>query len=347
MGVRRNIWAGVLALAAITSPVVAAADDFYAGKSVKLLLSAGEGGAYSTYGRLLTRHLANHLPGGPSFIVQSLPGGGGLRATNFLFTQAPKDGSTLGMIHATVILAPLYGTKAALFDSREFNWLGAMNSSSGVCVAWHESPIKTWDDVVNKEFIVGSSGAGSQMEVMPLMINQLFGTKIKVISGYKDGTSVFLAMQRGEVHGRCGGIITSLRSSRPDWLAEKKVVVPIAIATQRHPSYPDSPSIMEFAKDDHTRNVLQLVFTPQEFDRPVLAPPGVPAERVALLRQAFNATMGDPALIEEAKKLRIEVDFVTGENLLQTIRKAFAMPPEVVKAAKEATGNLGEGGGGD
>lgn len=332
--------AGLVAWAAAAS---AADDNFYEGKTVRLLLSAGEGGGYATYGRALTRFMGNHLPGNPSFIVQSMPGGGGLRATNYLFTQAPKDGTTLGMIHATVILAPLYGTKAAQFDSREFNWLGAMNSSTGVCVAWHESPIKTWNDMMTKEFIVGSSGAGSQMETMPLMINRLFGTKMKVISGYKDGTSVFLAMQRGEVHGRCGGIITALRATRPEWLIEKKVVVPVAIATQRNAEYPDSPSIMEFVKDEHTRNVLQLVFTPQEFDRPVLVPPGVPAERVALLRKAFEATVKDPALIAEAAKLRIEVDYVSGESLLETINRAFAMPPNVVQSAKEATGNEGGG----
>jgi tripartite-type tricarboxylate transporter receptor subunit TctC len=337
------IGAGALAWVVAVSPASAAEDNFYEGKQVRLLLSAGEGGGYATYGRTLTHHLGNHLPGKPGFIVQSMPGGGGLRATNYLFNQAPKDGTTLGMIHATVILAPLYGNKAALFDSREFNWLGAMNTTTAVCVAWHDSPIKTWDDMMTKEFIVGSSGAGSQMETMPLMINRLFGTKMKVISGYKDGTSVFLAMQRGEVHGRCGGIITALRATRPDWLTEKKVVVPVAVATQRNPEYPDSPSIMEFAKDEHTRNTLELVFAPQEFDRPVLAPPGVPVERVALLRKAFEATLKDEAFRAEAQKLRIEVDYVSGETLLTTIRKAFAMPPDVVTAAKEATGNMAGG----
>lgn len=339
------VWAaGALALTVAASPALAAEDNFYEGKQVRLLLSAGEGGGYATYGRTLTHHLGNHLPGKPSFIVQSMPGGGGLRATNYLFNQAPKDGTTLGMIHATVILAPLYGSKAALFDSREFNWLGAMNTTTAVCVAWHESPIKTWDDMMTKEFIVGSSGAGSQMETMPLMINRLFNTKMKVISGYKDGTSVFLAMQRGEVHGRCGGIITALRATRPEWLTEKKIVVPVAVSTQRNPEYPDAPSIMELIKDEHTRNTLELVFAPQEFDRPVLAPPGLPPERVALLRQAFAATMNDPALKAEAAKLRIEVDHVSGETLLTTIQRAFAMPPDVVAAAKEATGNIGGGG---
>lgn len=341
MCIRKAFWAVMLALMAAAGPASAAEDNFYEGRSVRLLLSAGEGGGYATYGRTLTHHLGNHLPGKPTFVVQSMPGGGGLRATNYLFNQAPKDGSTLGMIHATVILAPLYGTKAALFDSRAFNWLGAMNTSTAVCVAWHESPIQTWDDMMTKEFIVGSSGAGSQMETMPLMINRLFGTKMKVISGYKDGTSVFLAMQRGEVHGRCGGIITALRATRPEWLTEKKVVVPVAIASQRNPEYPDSPSIMEFVKDEHTRNTLKLVFAPQEFDRPVLAPPGVPAERVAQMRKAFEATLKDPAFRAEAAKLRIEVDYVSGDALLATIRQAFAMPPDVVMAAKEAMGNQG------
>ena len=347
---RRQVWgmsrllAGGLMAAVVLQGVTAPAnaqEAFWEGKTIRFLLSAGEGGGYATYARLLAHHMGKHLPGNPGFIVQSMPGGGGLRATNHLFVQAAKDGTTIGMIHATAILAPIYGTKAAQYDSRDFNWLGAMNSTTGVCVAWHESPIQTWNDMMTKEFIVGSSGAGSQMETMPLMINRLFGTKMRVISGYKDGTSVFLAMQRGEVHGRCGGIITSLRATRPEWLTEKKVVVPVAIATQRHPNYPDAPSIMEFVKDAHTRNVLELVFAPQEFDRPVLAPPGVPPERVTLLRQAFAASIGDSALIAEAGKLRLEVDLVSGETLAKIIRSAYAMSPDVVKAAKEATGNQG------
>jgi tripartite-type tricarboxylate transporter receptor subunit TctC len=347
MRIRHVIWVGALALAASAGAVSAAEDNFYEGKSVRFILSAGEGGGYATYARSLIHHLGKHLPGDPTFVLQSMPGGGGLRATNYLFTQAAKDGSTLGMIHATVILAPIYGTKSAQFDSREFNWLGAMSTAVAVCVAWHESPIKTWNDMLTKEFIVGSSGAGSQMETMPLMINRLFGTKMKVISGYKDGTSVFLAMQRGEVHGRCGGIITALRATRPDWLTENKIVVPVAVATQRHPDYPDSPSIMEFVKDEHTRKVLELVFAPQEFDRPVLAPPGVPAERVALLRKAFGATLKDPAFLAEAKKLRIDIDLVSGERLQQIIQNAYDMPSEVVTAAKAAMGNQGHKKGGE
>ena len=345
MRVRQIVGAGVFALSAFTSPLLAADDNFYEGKTIRFLLSAGEGGGYATYARTLAHRMGEYLPGKPGFIVQSMPGGGGLRATNFLFNQAPKDGSTIGMIHATAILAPLYGTKAAMYDSREFNWLGAMNSTTAVCVAWHDSPIKTWDDMMTKEFIVGSSGAGSQMETMPLMINRIFGTKMKVISGYKDGTSVFLAMQRGEVHGRCGGIITSLRATRPEWLTEKKITVPVAVSTQRHADYPDVPSIMDYVKDDYDRKVLELVFAPQEFDRPILAPPGLPVERVALLRQAMEATMKDSLFLAEAKKMRIEVDYVSGETLLRTIKHAFDMPPDVVKAAKEATGNSGEGGG--
>jgi tripartite-type tricarboxylate transporter receptor subunit TctC len=321
-------------------------DAFYDGKSVRLLLSAGNGGGYASYGRALAHHMGNHIPGKPSLVVQSMPGGGGLRATNYLYAQAPKDGTTIGLIHATVILAPLYGTKAAQFDPREFNWLGSMNNAGGICVAWKDSPIKTWDDMMTKEFIVGGSGAGSQMEVLPAMLNKLFGTKIRIISGYKDGTEVFLAMQRGEVHGRCGGIVTAIKATRPDWLTEKKIVVPVAIASERNPEFPDAPSVMEFVKDDHTRRVLQLVFVPQEIERPFLAPPGVPAERVALLRAAFEATMKDPAFAAEAQATRLEVGYVGAEELSQIIQRAYAMPADVVESAKQAVGNQGEAAGG-
>jgi hypothetical protein len=174
------------------------------------------------------------------------------------------------------------------------------------------------------------------METMPAMLNKLFGTRIKIISGYKGGNDVYLAMERGEVHGRCGGLISSIKSTRPDWFPQRKVVVPVQIALQRHPEFPDSPAIVEFVKDERTRGVLQLILSPLAMDRPILTPPGVPAERVAALRKAFHATMQDPGFIAEAGRQNIEIAEMEGEKIAEILNRAFAMPPEVIRAASEA-----------
>lgn len=338
-GTRPGLAAATMLAMSLSAWQADAQEAFYKGKTVTLVLSTGPGGGYAAYGRLLAPHLADNLSGKPNIVVQSMPGAGGLRATNFLYAQAPKDGTTIGLIHSTAVLAPVFGTQAAQFDSRKFNWLGSMSSASGICISWHDSPVKTWQDMLEREFIVGSSGVGSQMEVLPMMINQLFGTKMKVISGYKDGISVFLGMERGEVQGRCGGLLTPLRLTHPDWIPERKVHVPIAIATKRLAIFPDTPSIMEFVKDDQTRTVLELIFAPQEFDRPVLAPPGISEVRLKDLRTAFEAAMNSPSLRADADKQRLDLDLLPGDQMLKLIEKAYAVPPETVNVARAAMGN--------
>jgi tripartite-type tricarboxylate transporter receptor subunit TctC len=322
-------------LLAATAGAASAQEPFYKGKQVRLIISAGVAGGYAEYARTLATHMGSHLAGKPDIIVQSMPGAGGLLATNYLYTQAPQDGSTLGLIHSSVPLAPLFGTKGARFDPLKINWLGSMDRSDGPCTSWSTSPVKTWADMLQKEFIVGSSGVGSQMDIYPAMMNKLFGTKIKVIGGYKDGASIFHAMEREEIHGRCGPQITAIRSLRPQWFTEHKVVIPIMVSERRSKDFPDSPSIMEFAKDEPTRQQIRLLIVTQDLDRPVLAPPGVPAERVRQLRDAFNATMIDPAFRADIEKLRLTLDWVRGEDVAKTLADAYAMPPDVVAAAKE------------
>jgi tripartite-type tricarboxylate transporter receptor subunit TctC len=260
---------------------------------------------------------------------------------NYLSASAPKDGSTIALVHSSVPLAPVYGLKAAQFDPRRMNWIGSINATSGICVAWHTSQVKTWNDLFDKPFAVGSSGAGSQMETLPAMLNKLFGTKIKVISGYKGGNEVYLAMERGEVDGRCGGLISSINSTRPDWFTQKKVSVPVQIALERDPQFPDVPALSEFAKDTRTKQILQLVLFPMAMDRPILAPPGVPSDRIALLKRAFHDAMNDPQFVADAKKQRLEIKEVPGDKVAEIIDTAFKMPPDVVKAANEAMNMAG------
>ena len=310
--------------------------DFYKGKQISLVLSAGAGGGYSSYAYAFAPFLSKHIPGNPNIVVQNMPGAGGLRAMQYFASVAPRDGTVLGLVHSSVPFAPLYGIKGASFDSRQMNWLGSINSSTAICVSWAASGVTQWKDLYDKTYIVGGTGAGSQMETMPAMINKLFGTKIKIVSGYLGGNDVYLAMERGEVHGRCGGLVSSINSTRPDWFAKKTVVVPIVVAMERNALFPDSPALAEFAKDERTRQVLKLTLFPLEMDRPVLAPPGVPAERVAALRKAFHAAMSDPAFIAEAARQKIEIGEVDGVKVQAILNEAFNMPPDVVKEANEA-----------
>ncbi len=317
--------------------------DFYKGKQINWILSAGAGGGYSAYALAFAQHFSAHIPGNPHIVVQNMPGAGGIRAMLFLGSVAPKDGTTIGLVHSSVPFAPLYGIKGANFDSRQMNWIGSINAATGICVSWTASGITTWQDLFDKEFIVGGTGAGSQMETMPAMLNKLFGTRIKVISGYKGGNDVYLAMERGEVHGRCGGLISSIKSTRPNWFPQKKVSVPIQIALERDPEFPDSPALIEFAKDQRTKDILQLILAPMGMDRPILAPPGTPPATVAALRKAFHETMIDPAFIAEADRQHLEIAEVDGDKIAKLLRDSYALSPDVVKAANEAMALTGAG----
>jgi tripartite-type tricarboxylate transporter receptor subunit TctC len=311
---------------------------FFKGKQVRILMSAGVAGGYAEYARLLAQHMPNHIAGKPDFVVQSMPGAGGLLATNYLYSQAPADGTTIGLIHSTVPLSPLFGSKGARFDPQKFNWLGSMDRSDGMCTVWHTSPVRTWSDMLERPLIVGSSGAGSQMDIYPAMLNKLFGTKIKVIGGYKDGASIFQAMESGEVEGRCSPQLSAIQSIRPQWITEHKIRVPVLIGETRSADFPDAPAIMELANTTSARQQLELLIVTQNMDRPLLLPPGVSPERVKEVRVAFDATMADPAFRSDAQKMRLHLDPVTGENLARDLASAYALPADIVAAAKETMG---------
>jgi tripartite-type tricarboxylate transporter receptor subunit TctC len=329
----------VVLAAFVLGQAVARADDvedFYKGKQINLILSAGAGGGYAQYAFAFAPFFSAHIPGRPNIVVQNMPGGGGLRAMGYFASVAPRDGTTLGLVHSSVPFAPLYGIKGAQFDPRQMHWIGSINKTSAICVAWAPSGVKSWQDLLDGKYIVGGTGAGSQMETMPAMLNKLFGTKIKIISGYTGGSDVYLAMERGEVNGRCGGLVSSIESTRPDWFPQKMVNVPIQVALERNPLFPDSPAISEFAKDKRTRQILELTLAPLEMDRPILMPPGVPAERVAALRRAFHLAMIDPGFQAEAAKEHLEIDEVSGQRLEEILRNAFSLPADVVEEANAA-----------
>jgi tripartite-type tricarboxylate transporter receptor subunit TctC len=336
---RRKLFVVAMALGAVAAASTASADpvaDFYRGRQINLILSADAGGGYASYANAFAPYFANHIPGKPQVVIQSMPGAGGIRAMTYFYSVAPRDGTTIGFVHSSVPIAPLFGLTGARFDPREMHWIGSMNSATAICVAWHTSKIKTAQDLFEQEFVVGSSGAGSQMETFPIMLHRLFGMKTRVISGYKGGNEIYLAMERGEVDGRCAGLVSSINATRPDWFPRKKVNVPIQVSLRRDPLFPDVPAAGEFAKDERTRRILELLTAPQTMDRPLLTPPGVPAERVAALRAAFHGAMNDPGFIEEARKLNLEIKELDGEKVANIIDNAYALPHEIIRAASEA-----------
>ena len=328
----------LLAMALPSSPQAQDATPFYKDKQIRIILSAGVAGGYMEYARTLADFMGRHIAGNPGFLVQSMPGAGGLNATNYLYTQAPQDGTTIGIVHSTIPLAPLWGSQGVRYETMKFNWIGAFDRAPGVCLMWATSSIKTWHDMLEKTSTVGSSGAGSQMDAYPAMLNKLFGAKIKIIAGYKDGTSIYLAMERGELDGRCGGQMSTIKAMRPDWLTENKIVAPIVISTTRHPDFPDTPTVMELARDNATRQIIELMTVSQGLDRPVLMPPNTPPARVKEIRDAFKATVVDPDFVTEIKRRSMGLDPVFGEEMTETLAKAFASPPEVIAAAREALG---------
>jgi tripartite-type tricarboxylate transporter receptor subunit TctC len=334
----RSILGILIAAAPLGSVRAQDSAAFFKGKTVRIVISTGVAGGYGEYARSLAEHMGRHIPGQPHMIVQSMPGAGGLLAGNYLYTQAPQDGTTIGILNSTVPLAPLWGSKGARFDTLKFNWLGTLDRADGVCTIWHTAPAKTWPELLEREITVGSIGAGSPMEAYPAMLNKLFGTKIKVIGGYKAGSDIDLAMERGELDGRCGTHLTTFKSLHAAWMAERKILVPIIVAEKRRPDFPETPTVMEFVKDEPTRQQLELLMVSQSLDRPVLAPPGVPAERVQALRDALDATMADKAFLAEIEKKNLHIDSVGGEDMAKAFARAFSFSPDVVDAAREIMG---------
>ncbi len=313
------------------------AETFFANKQIKLIISTGPGGGYDTNARLFARFYGAHIPGQPSIVPQNMPGAGGIRASSFVYSGAPKDGTTIGIVDSSNLIQPLLKNTRDQFDPTKVNWLGNMSSEPSLCVSWHETPIKTTQDFLTKEFIVGGSGAGGQLEVYPKILNSILGTKMNVISGYPGGTDVVLAMERGEVQGRCGWSLSGIESTRTGWLADKKLNILVQLGAKA-PELPDVPEASELAKTQEQKDILQLIFSDRMVQRPFMAPPGVPMDRVEVLRAAFMATMADKGFLADAKKMKLQVAPMPGMAVQDYITRLYAASPAVVGKTRAALG---------
>src|SRR5499426_4268363 len=310
--------------------------DFYKGKAVDLMIGYSVGGGYDVYARLIARHLGKHIPGNPIVTPKNMDGAGSLRLANWLYNVASKEGLVVGTIGRGTGFDPLLGSKTAQFDGTKFNWIGSANDEVSVCVVWNgRSKITRFEDLLTNELTVGGTGAAADTDQFPRIINGVLGTKMKIITGYPGGNDVNLALERGEVDGRCGWSWSSVKSTRANWMSEKKITILMQLSLAKHPDLPDVPLIVDLAKNEEQRQILKLIFARQALGRPFLAPPGVPAERVAILRKAFMDTMADKEFLAEAEKAQREITPVAGDAVQRLVTDVYQTPAAVAHKAAE------------
>jgi tripartite-type tricarboxylate transporter receptor subunit TctC len=309
--------------------------DFYKGKTLRIVVGVGVGSGYDINARALARHLSAHIPGNPTVIVQNQPGAGSLIMTNQLYAAGPFDGTVIGASFNGLPTTPLLAPAGARFEAVKLNWIGSTNRETQAMYVWHTAPIMTLDDLKTKEMIVGAQAPGSTQYDYPMLAKELFGMKFKVITGYEATPKIHLAMERGEVHGTWANWST-LKAIAGNWVEEKKIRILAQWALKKHPEMPNVPMFLDVAKTDAERQALALALGRLEFGRPFFMPPNVPAERVAAVRRAFDATMKDKAFLEEADKLKIEVDPLTGEQVAALVEQLYKTPPDTVARVRAA-----------
>ncbi|HEY7297753.1 MAG TPA: tripartite tricarboxylate transporter substrate-binding protein [Xanthobacteraceae bacterium] len=315
--------------------------DFYRGKTITLLIGYTSGGGYDLYARVLSRHMGRHIPGNPAIVPQNMPGAGSLRLANFLYNAAARDGTVIGMIGRGLAVEPLIGASATQYDGRKFTWLGSGSDQVSLCVTWHTSAVKTWDDMRAKPFSVAGEGSGSDPDMFAIMLKNLMGVKLRLVSGYPGGPEMNLAMERGEVDGRCGWSWTSIKITHPDWVANRRINLLVQMALKKNPDIPDVPLVMDLASNDRERQMLRLLLSRQQMGWPFLAPPEVPSERAQALRRAFDETMKDPEFLAEAKERQLEVNPMSGAAIDQLVSDLYQTPADAIAATKRV---IAEGG---
>jgi len=316
-----------------TSGAAQSVEEFYKGRQITLIVGFNPGGGYDVYARLMARHLPRFIPGTPTIIVKNMPGAASLIAANHIYNAAPKDGSELGMIAPSTAGEPIFGLTRAKFDGRRFSWIGSAYNDMGACLAWHETQFHSMQDLFDKEMLVGASGSSNLH--FPIAMNMVLGTKLKPVRGYKGSSGILLAMERGEVQGWCGPVYSILSSTRPDWIHDKKVRILVNIAAIRPPNTADIPFIMDYAKSEADKQVLALVVGWNIVGRSLMGPPGMPDDRKAVLRNAFEATMKDQAFLADAKQQRVDINPATAVEIDEFMEAVYNTPKEVVARATQ------------
>ncbi len=337
---RRWLCTIAAALIAVVAPAAIvlgdSIEDFYKGRAMDLYIGYSTGGAYDLYARSIGRYLGHHIAGNPTLVPKNMEGAGSLRLANFLYRVAPHDGSTLGTIGRGIPFDPLLIGQGDAFDAQKFSWIGSANNEVSVCVAMKDSGITKFEDLFTKDLTVGGTGTSADTDQFPRVLNGVLGTHFKIVEGYPGGNDVLLAMERGEVKGRCGWSWSSVKTTRKEWLEDKRMIVLVQLSLTKHPEMPDVPLITDFAKTDEQRAILKLMFARNVMGRPYLAPPNLPADRLATLRKAFMDTMTDKEFLTEADKTQLEINPVSGEDVEKLVKEVYATPAGIIAKAKAA-----------
>jgi len=328
---------GLCAIALAEGARADAVSDFYRGKTVTIIVGYTAGGGYDLYARALARHMGRHLPGNPSFIVQNITGAGSLNAANHLYNVSAKDGTVFGTFGRTIATTPLLTPATAPFDGTKFTWLGSVTNEVSSCVTWHTSPVKTWNDILTKQVAMGGEGPGADPDVYALLYKNVFGARIKLVTGYHGTNDTTLAMERGEVDGLCGLSWSTLKARHLPWMNEKKINIIIQAALRKQPELANVPLASELTQDREKQQILKLFLASQETARPFAAPPDLPADRKAALIRAFESTMKDPEFLAEAAKLNMDVNPLNAKGVDDILAELYATPKAVLEKAAQAT----------
>lgn len=318
------------------------ADDFYKDKVISLIVSTGTGGSYDGAARALARYMPQYIPGNPVIAVKNMPGGGHTLATNFVINSAAHDGLTIGNIGNSIPMHQMVDGRGVRFDVAKFHWLGSIGLSNLTINLWRDSGLTSIDDAFKREIVLGATGAGSGTYLYPNAMNKLLGTKFKIVTGYRTGAEVDMAMQRGEVQGRGGVSYTNVLQLHPDFIREGKLVFITQIGLDRDKIMPDVPLVTELAKDEGARQVLRFISTPVKLGRPYFVAPGVPAERIALLRKAFEAALQDKEFLAEGEKQLLDVQPVGWSDVQKVVEETVQTPPAILHKVRELIGNASE-----
>jgi len=334
---RRRLLVLCALISAGGSPAQAdAVADFYKGRSVTVVVSSSGGGGYDTLARAVARHVGRHLPGHPVFVVRNMPGAGGMTASNFLYTNADKDGSVIGLVQNNTPFEPLFGTREARYDPVKFNWLGSPSVETAMVLLWHAVPVNSIEELRQREVAVGVSGANSTPAFFTRLLNATLGTRMKAVNGYPGQNDVLLAMERRELDGHPSAFMSALTSTRPTWLRDKTAKAIVQYGPEKHTELrgvPFAPDLVGHAED---RLVMEAAFAPLALGRPFLTPPNVPAERVAALRAAFAATLADPAFLAEGERIGLGLNAPrSGAQIQDVMERAYRSPPAVIDRLRQ------------
>lgn len=340
------IGAPAVAVALAFLPCTATADavgDFYKGKQIRLIIGTGVGGSYDVNGRLLARHITRHIPGKPSLIVQNMPGAGSRKAAGYVYKAAAQDGSVLAQVLNTLPLLQALGAAGKGFDAAKFHWIGNLSDDVSLVDVWNTVPVKTIDDARKTQVILGATSPGSLGGIIPTVLNKVVGTKFKIVTGYKSGTAIDLAVERGEVQGRAGASWTVLAKSYPHLIKEGKLVHLAQMGMKRAPGLEQVPLMSELGRNDEEKKLLEIFSSPAAVGKPTVVGPGVPAERVAALRTAYDATMRDPRFLADASKQGLAIGPVSGTALQQIVVRTVNAPAALREKARNVVIDLGLG----